>query len=254
MGFPRYEYWSGLPFFSPEDFPDPGIKPTSPTLAGGFFTTVPPGKPLCLGLSSCKPTYSRRDTIKPPHALTTIITFIGRSVRILWPCFKTITESNLPNTIIRMWLRSMETKEEFSGSITVLSSFWMWLPDIPHLLPHRLSCTKDSHCTRLSSLFPFLHKCLIVLQRCPWGQTQEQPVMPEPPNVIYVSSPAEWNWGPLGPPLLAHSDSLITEAIPVLPSPTHSFPLLSWSPLTPFSFFFKSFGRNCQGVDQIYSI
>ena len=93
---------SGLPSLSPEDFPDPGIKPTSPTLAGGFFTTVPPGKPLCLGLSSCKPTYSRRDTIKPPHALTTIITFIGRSVRILWPCFKTITESNLPNTIIRM--------------------------------------------------------------------------------------------------------------------------------------------------------
>jgi len=42
MGFPRQEYWSGLPFPPPGDLPDPGIKPTSlasPTLAGGFFTT-----------------------------------------------------------------------------------------------------------------------------------------------------------------------------------------------------------------------
>ena len=46
MGFLRQEYWSGLPFSSPGDLPDPGIKPMSPLLAGGFFTTEPPGKPL----------------------------------------------------------------------------------------------------------------------------------------------------------------------------------------------------------------
>jgi len=45
MGFLRQEYWSGLPFPSPGDLPDPGIKPASPALAGGFFTTEPPGKP-----------------------------------------------------------------------------------------------------------------------------------------------------------------------------------------------------------------
>ena len=45
MGFPRQEYLSGLPFPSPVDLPNPGIKPASPTLAGGFFTTEPPGKP-----------------------------------------------------------------------------------------------------------------------------------------------------------------------------------------------------------------
>ena len=46
MGFFRQEYWSGLPFPSPGDLPIPGIKPTeSPALAGGFFTTEPPGKP-----------------------------------------------------------------------------------------------------------------------------------------------------------------------------------------------------------------
>ena len=41
MGLPRQEYWSGLPFPFPGDLPDSGIKPTSPALAGGFFTTEP---------------------------------------------------------------------------------------------------------------------------------------------------------------------------------------------------------------------
>ena len=37
-GIFKQEYWSGLPF-PPGDLPDPGIKPASPTLTGGFFTT-----------------------------------------------------------------------------------------------------------------------------------------------------------------------------------------------------------------------
>ena len=45
MGFSRQQYWSGLPFPPPRDLPDPGIKPESPALAGGFLTTEPPGKP-----------------------------------------------------------------------------------------------------------------------------------------------------------------------------------------------------------------
>ena len=44
MGFPRQEYWSGLPVPSSGDLPDPGIEPASLTLAGGFFTTKPRGK------------------------------------------------------------------------------------------------------------------------------------------------------------------------------------------------------------------
>jgi len=48
MEFSRHEYWHGLPFPSPGDLPDPGIEPTSPTLAGGFFTIEPAGKPLKL--------------------------------------------------------------------------------------------------------------------------------------------------------------------------------------------------------------
>ena len=41
-GCSRQEYWTGLPFPSPGNLPDPGIEPTSlmfPALAGGFFTT-----------------------------------------------------------------------------------------------------------------------------------------------------------------------------------------------------------------------
>ena len=46
MGFSRQEYWSGLPFPPPGDLPNPGIEPAFSALADGFFTTVPPGKPI----------------------------------------------------------------------------------------------------------------------------------------------------------------------------------------------------------------
>ena len=46
MGFSRQEYGSGLPFPSPGDLPNPGIKSGSPALAGRFFTTEPPEKPI----------------------------------------------------------------------------------------------------------------------------------------------------------------------------------------------------------------
>ena len=46
VGFSRQEYWSKLTFPPPGDLPNPGIKSASPALAGGFFTTKPPGKPL----------------------------------------------------------------------------------------------------------------------------------------------------------------------------------------------------------------
>ena len=47
MEFYRQEYWNGLPFPSPGDLPNPGIEPTSPALAGRFFTSQPQGKPSC---------------------------------------------------------------------------------------------------------------------------------------------------------------------------------------------------------------
>ena len=46
MGFPRQEYWRGLPFPSPGDLPDPGIEPESSPLEADTLTSEPPGKPL----------------------------------------------------------------------------------------------------------------------------------------------------------------------------------------------------------------
>ena len=44
MGFSRQEYWSGLPFPSPGDLPNPGIEPGSPALEADALPSEPPGK------------------------------------------------------------------------------------------------------------------------------------------------------------------------------------------------------------------
>ena len=44
MGFSRQEYWSGFPFPSPGDLPNPGIEPASPALQADALTSEPPGK------------------------------------------------------------------------------------------------------------------------------------------------------------------------------------------------------------------
>ena len=75
MGFPKQEYWSGLPCPSPGDLPDPGIESTSlmsPELAGGFLPLVLPGKPsdivcvvLCLVAQLCLTFYDPMDGSPP---------------------------------------------------------------------------------------------------------------------------------------------------------------------------------------------
>ena len=46
MEFTRQEYWSGLPFPSPGDLPDPGIKPRSPALQADALLSEPPGNSI----------------------------------------------------------------------------------------------------------------------------------------------------------------------------------------------------------------
>ena len=55
IGFPRQEYWSGLPLPSPRSLPDPRTEPVSPALAGRFFTTEPHGKPSFLSTRLLSP-------------------------------------------------------------------------------------------------------------------------------------------------------------------------------------------------------
>ena len=65
MGFSRQEYWSGLPFSSPGDLPNPGIEPESPTLWADALTSEPPGKPIytwsCIYVNAMHP-------IHPTHS------------------------------------------------------------------------------------------------------------------------------------------------------------------------------------------
>ena len=52
MGFPRQEYWIGLPCLPPGDLPNPGIKPRSPTLQVDSLLSEPPEKPKNTGMGS----------------------------------------------------------------------------------------------------------------------------------------------------------------------------------------------------------
>ena len=74
MGFPRQEYWGGLPFPTVGYLPDHRIEPMSlapPELAGGFFTTVLPGKPS-ISLQKSNPKELRLDnkSLTPTVKLT----------------------------------------------------------------------------------------------------------------------------------------------------------------------------------------
>ena len=55
MGFSRQKYWSGLPFPSPGDLPDPGMEPRSPALQADTLTSEPPQKPIQMAniLNTC---------------------------------------------------------------------------------------------------------------------------------------------------------------------------------------------------------
>ena len=52
MGFSRPEYWSGQPFPSPGDLPNPGIEPRSPALQAYSLSPEPQGKPKNTGVDS----------------------------------------------------------------------------------------------------------------------------------------------------------------------------------------------------------
>ena len=72
MGFPKQEYWSGLPFPSPGDLCDPRIEPEAPVLAYGFFTAEPPEKPV-YKVNKRNSTYFTENNIKDDMLLKIIV-------------------------------------------------------------------------------------------------------------------------------------------------------------------------------------
>ena len=93
MVLPRQEYWSGLPFSSLGDRPDSGIEPTSPALAGSFFTTELPGK-------SPKIQYLTQKMNKNSFPCT----FLHYSFVIYLSSFDTVFYLGFPNTHHTSWL------------------------------------------------------------------------------------------------------------------------------------------------------
>ena len=70
MGFSRQEYWSGLPFPSPGDLPDPGIEPGSPTFEADALTSEPPWNAKEAKLKWChiyRPSRTNTKEISPSH-------------------------------------------------------------------------------------------------------------------------------------------------------------------------------------------
>ena len=66
MGFSRQEYWSGLPFPSPGDLPNPGIKPRFPALQADSLPAEPPGTPSHLqGPPQISPSWPQGDLSDP---------------------------------------------------------------------------------------------------------------------------------------------------------------------------------------------
>ena len=96
VGFSRQEYWSGLSFPSPGDLPDPGMEPESSALAGGFFTTEPPGKP-----------------------------YIILSYTYLWPSLVAQMVKRLP-TMWETWVRSLGREDPLEKVMATHSSILAW--------------------------------------------------------------------------------------------------------------------------------
>ena len=72
MGFSRQEYWSGLPFPSPGDLPNPGIEPRSPTLQADMLTSAPPGKPLNTRIQSLRKPPIETQNFRPKSKISKV--------------------------------------------------------------------------------------------------------------------------------------------------------------------------------------
>ena len=68
VGFPQQEYWSGLPFPSPGDLPDPGIEPRSPALQADSLPSEPPGKRITASMSQVRDGVLMAPALSPAHS------------------------------------------------------------------------------------------------------------------------------------------------------------------------------------------
>ena len=86
MGFLRQEYWSGLPFTSPGNHPDPGIEPRSLTLWADCLPSEPPVKPI-----------NGEWALRVEHSSNRFSVFMKRSTREFSLCLCVFSSISLPH-------------------------------------------------------------------------------------------------------------------------------------------------------------
>ena len=103
MEFSRQEYWSGLPFPSPGDLPDPGIQPRSPALWADALPSEPPGK---------LPDFLQKNSFKIPSKIPSPI--------------------NRNNPLISEYYRTLKIKKEYSSCIYACIYLYTHIPFFPN--------------------------------------------------------------------------------------------------------------------------
>ena len=93
LGLTRQECWSGLPFLSPGELPDPGTELRAPALAVGFFPTEPPGDPVHL-VRRGEETGAQRSNLSRVAWLGN--TKAGTGLQVLRPEPEAVPHSRLP--------------------------------------------------------------------------------------------------------------------------------------------------------------
>ena len=108
MGFSRQQYWSGLPFPSPGNLPDPGIEPRSPTLQTDALPSEPPGKSKGKGSgpnyflpSRSKSSFSIEPLLPPSGEI--LLDFQGRGGNQGSPVFTALAERAAPPWPLWTW-------------------------------------------------------------------------------------------------------------------------------------------------------
>ena len=113
MGFSRKEYWSGLPFPSPSDLPDPGIEPGSPTFWADSLLSEPAENPL-------KWSEWIDSSVKKPYYVIFLHEFI-----FIWASLVAQTVKN-PSATWETWVQSLSWEDPLEEGMATHSSILAW--------------------------------------------------------------------------------------------------------------------------------
>ena len=146
MGFSRQEYWNRWPFPFPGDHPESRIKPTSPALAGEFFTTEPPGSL----------------NIKVQVSFWNLVSILQQSESAICVFFGFPSHWGHQRALnrIRCGIRTFSLLIYFISSIQSLSCVWLFA--IPWAVAHQgsLSITNSQGCSNSSIVYILSIVCI----------------------------------------------------------------------------------------------